>query len=221
MNSTQPDSKKLCDAFEEYRKKNRLTWELTISYLKQSSIEWDFGLSPANVMGIFGIGGGRSPVKKDNYDNKYYYKLQLLILRELNNYINPKIAFDSENKYPLYEEDGNFKVLTVEGNPIETPIDKDEFRIYYWRHHDVLGEGLLTLFKSNKRKAVLEILYPHRAENLLLEGEYEMIKGIVSVNLHNRQEKGSFPLTQLVFLRNPGSDKHCHFACYSTSHRGR
>jgi hypothetical protein len=212
----QIEVKKLANAFNNYRKKYRLTWKKIIAILDEIPHKFNFGTSKSNIQAVFRIGGKRIPDNKELHPK--YYKQQIEIIEYLNNRINPRIVFI--NGVPTYEDDENFSLVENDANgEVPVKLDKDEFIVYYWRHGETLGNGVLTLFKDSL-KASLQIIYSHKEYNLLLEGSYTLLKGLVTIRLNDKANKEIHPYTQIVYLRNPDSFKHCYFATFSTAHRG-
>lgn len=220
-NTLKYDVEKLCTAFKNFRKQYpQWSWAKISQKLKESEKIFDFGTSASNIEGFFGIGGKRSRLTKYMNEEAYIinYKHQIQIIKEVNIYCNPKIAF--QNDIPLFENKDKFKFESYNLNQKEPDFKKDVFDVYYWAHGDTLGKGILTLFKGNNNKANFEIIYKEKTNNLELEGNYFIVMGIVTIQLHDKLQKDQNPRTQIVFQSNQTSDKDCYFGTFSTTHRG-
>jgi hypothetical protein len=210
------DIQQVANAFNNYRKRYHLTWERILLILKEFPPGFNFGISKTNIQAIFLIGGqSRVPDHKDLHPK--YYTQQIDLLRYLNDHIDPRIVF--EDREPVFGDDGNFALEEIaEGGIIPVKLEKDEFVIYYWRHDDTLGYGVMTLFKDSQR-ANLQLIYAQKETPLRLEGTYTNVNGLVTIRLLDKSNHETYPYTQIVFLQNPDPSRHCYIATWSSAYR--
>lgn len=218
-NKQKEECLKICYAFRQFIKEYQITWPSISDYVKASKLS--MGASVANLQGYFGVGGEkRSQLLKSAVVNRKFYESQISIIKEVNKHINPSIAFSMDGNALLFDSENNFIPHFSEGKSDLTEVAKEEFIGFYWRHDNLLGSTVLTLYKSQSSSAELEVIYTHKEKNICLKGDYTNLKGAYMVRLHDKFDKPNSPLTQITFLRSPEADKDCYFAGFCTAHRG-